>query len=80
MDAGDGTGSIPFPSLQEAKKIKIKIWGPYTETLPTLRREKRTVNPALPQKKKREKHKKYEQIGTWTWHVRRSMVWPYCTS
>lgn len=58
MDAGGGTGSIPFPtfplSLQEAKKIKI--WGPYTETLPTLRREKRTVHPALPQKKKREKN------------------------
>lgn len=25
MDAGDGTGSIPFPFLQEQKK-KIKIW------------------------------------------------------
>lgn len=35
MDAGGGTGSNPLslsPSLQEAKKIKI--WGPYTETLP----------------------------------------------
>lgn len=63
MDAGGGTGSNPLslpPSLQEAKK-KIKIWGPYTETLPNLRRKK-TVHPALPQKKKREKYKKYEHI------------------
>lgn len=59
MDAGGGTGSNPL-SLPPRGQKKIKIWGPYTETLPTLRREKKTVHPALPQKKKREKYEHIE--------------------
>lgn len=60
MDAGGGTGSIPFPTLSQRGQKKIKIWD-RTQKHYLTKREK-TVHPALPQKKKREKHKKYEHI------------------
>lgn len=55
MDAGDGTGSNPLslpPSLQKAKKIKL--WGPYTETLPYEERKGQFILLSL--KRKREKN------------------------
>lgn len=46
MDAGDGTGSIPFPSLQEL--------GPYTETPPYEERKGQFILLSL--QRKREKN------------------------
>lgn len=62
MDAGGGTGSIPFAFLPLSKRQKKNQNLGTVHRNTTLRRKKKTVHPALPQKKKREKHKKYEHI------------------
>lgn len=56
MDAGGGTGSIPFPFLPLSKRPKKSKFGDRTQKH-YLTKKERTVHPALPQKKKREKYK-----------------------
>lgn len=60
---GGGTGSNPLslsPSLQEAKKKKNKIWGPYTETLPYEERKGQFILLSL----KRKREKKHKNTNT----------------